>query len=156
MKNIILAGALGTLCFLASCSTGGQNENTEPVAGKDTIQAPQGRVFFENLSEGDTVVSPVKVAFGLEGMEIRPAGDMTEGTGHHHLIINGSFIKEGVVIPVDEKHIHFGAGQTSTEVELSPGNYNLTMQFADGMHQSYGKPLSTSINIVVAADSLAQ
>jgi hypothetical protein len=45
--------------------------------------------------------------------------------------------------------MHFGKGQTETEVKLPPGKYKLTMQFANGAHQSYGAGLSKSINITV-------
>jgi len=45
--------------------------------------------------------------------------------------------------------VHFGKGQTEAEVKLPPGNYKLTMQFADGFHLSYGKDMSATINIAV-------
>jgi hypothetical protein len=89
------------------------------------------------------------IDMGLEGMEIDPAGEVKEGMGHHHLVINGSHIQEGVVVPTDSVHIHYGLGQIRDTVELAPGNYTLTLQFADGFHQSYGKPLSSTINVVV-------
>jgi len=34
---------------------------------------------------------------------------------------------------------------------LPPGDYKLTLQFADGLHRSYGKDLSSTINIKVAS-----
>nr|WP_317204315.1 DUF4399 domain-containing protein [Janthinobacterium sp.] len=109
------------------------------------------RVFFESPTDGATVTSPVKVKFGLEGMKIAPLGDMTAKTGHHHLIINGAVIKSGDTVPADEKHLHFGKGQTETEVNLPPGKYTLTLQFGNGAHQSYGADMSKTITVTVAA-----
>jgi hypothetical protein len=69
------------------------------------------------------VSSPFKVKFAVAGMDIKPAGDMTANTGHHHLLVNAMPVKAGEVIPADEKHIHFGKGQTETELTLPPGNH---------------------------------
>jgi len=106
-------------------------------------------VNFVEPKNGVTVTSPFKVAFAVTGMAVKPAGDMTANTGHHHLLINAENIPNGAVIPADEKHIHYGKGQTEAEVNLPPGKYKLTMQFANGGHQSYGPQLSKSIDVVV-------
>jgi Domain of unknown function (DUF4399) len=106
-------------------------------------------VDFVEPQNGATVSSPFKVVFAVTGMEIKPAGDMTENTGHHHLLINAESVPNGVVIPADATHKHFGKGQTETELSLAPGEYKLTMQFANGAHQSYGPELSKSINVLV-------
>lgn len=106
-------------------------------------------VDFVEPKNGATVSSPFKVVFAVSGMTVAPAGDMTANTGHHHLLINAQSIPEGVVIQMDETHKHFGKGQTETEVSLPPGKYKLTMQFANGAHQSYGPKLEKSIEITV-------
>lgn len=169
---LMISGAL----VFASCG-GGTNENagqdtpakTEETAkdehpngghehpaaeaeetGMPQLAVPEGaRVFFANLEDGQTVTSPFTVQFGIEGMEVEPAGEQNEGKGHHHIIINGSFIESGVIVPADETNIHFGKGQTETELTLDPGDYTLTMQFADGFHQSYGEQMSATIKVTV-------
>jgi len=114
------------------------------------LTVPEGaRVFFANLQSGDAVSSPFEVEFGVEGMEVEPAGELNQGKGHHHIIIDGGFIDQGTVVPSDSLNIHFGKGQTSTTLELPKGKHTLTMQFADGMHQSYGEQMSASIEVVV-------
>ncbi len=55
----------------------------------------------------------------------------------------------GEVIPADDKHLHFGKGQSEAEVKLTPGPHTLTLQFADGAHRSYGPELSKTIKITV-------
>jgi hypothetical protein len=109
----------------------------------------QQSVSFVEPANGATVTSPFKVKFAVTGMEVKPAGDMTANTGHHHLLINAAPVKAGEVIPADETHIHFGKGQTETEVKLQPGTYTLSMQFANGLHQSYGPGMAKDIKITV-------
>ena len=106
-------------------------------------------VSFLEPKDGAEVTSPFKGRFGLEGMKIGPVGDMTPGMGHHHLIINNKPITKGESVPFDETHLHFGKGQTETEVKLPPGEYTLTLQFANGAHQSYGETMSNTIKVHV-------
>ena len=118
-------------------------------AGLLPQMAHAASVSFIEPADGAVVSSPFTVKFGVSGMEVKPAGDMTPGTGHHHLLINEDSIPAGQVIPADDKHLHFGKGQTETSVTLPPGKYKLTMQFANGAHQSYGPELSKTINVTV-------
>ncbi len=106
-------------------------------------------VDFSEPKNGAVVSSPFNVGFVVTGMKVVPAGDMTADTGHHHLLINLDSIPEGVVIPSDEQHKHFGKGQTETLVTLAPGKYKLTLQFANGLHQSYGPKMSKTIEVTV-------
>jgi hypothetical protein len=115
------------------------------VAGAAAAQS----VDFSEPKDGAVVSSPFKVKFAVTGMEVKPAGTMDTNTGHHHLIINGDSMKVGESVPFDETHLHFGKGQTETEVKLPPGTYKLTMQFANGAHQSYGPGLSKTITVTV-------
>jgi hypothetical protein len=117
------------------------------VAGPAAAQGPS--VSFIEPKDGATVTSPFRVKFAVVGMEVQPAGAVVPNAGHHHLLINQDSIGKGQPIPFDDTHLHFGKGQTETEVKLPPGQYKLTMQFADGAHQSYGAPLSKTINITV-------
>lgn len=171
MKNInILAIALGV--FLASCGetpkkteekemthdemheAGMDHDDHEAMEEKakeaEPVAIPEGaKVFFANLEDGQTVKSPLKVEFGVEGMEVEPAGALNEGKGHHHIIINGGPLDRGIIVPADSVNIHFGKGQTETELDLPAGKHMLTMQFADGYHQSYGMQMSSTIYVIV-------
>ena len=118
----------------------------------DVSIAPEGaNVFFVNLIDGEIVTSPFKVDMGVEGINIHPAGELIDGTGHHHLLINEGPTPAGISVPADDTHIHFGGGQTETELDLAPGVYTLTLQFADGVHRSYGEGMSVSIEVEVEA-----
>lgn len=106
-------------------------------------------VYFKNIADGDVVSSPVKIEMGCEGMEVIAAGPIKKGTGHHHILINKGFMEVGEVIPMDATHLHYGKGQTEATLELEPGTYQLTMQFANGVHESFGEQMSSSISITV-------
>lgn len=114
------------------------------------MQVPDSAyVEFLNLADGDSVDSPFRVEMGAVGMEVRPAGEMAIGTGHHHLLVDMDAMDAGTLIPNDETHLHFGLGQTETDLELSSGTHRLTMQFANGGHFSYGVGMSSSITLHV-------
>ena len=116
-------------------------------SNEKTVTEPS--VFFKNIQTGDVLTSPFLVEMGVEGMAVESAGMKNDLMGHHHIIINSDFIIDGDVVPADEKHIHFGAGQTDCQLDLVAGNYSLTLQFADGFHQSYGEKMSKTINVTV-------
>ena len=104
--------------------------------------APEGAsVYFISPEDGATVESPVRVVFGLKGMGIAPAGIAREGTGHHHLLIDTDPPPAGAPIPADERHVHFGAGQTETELTLSPGEHTLRLLLGDELHVPHDPPV---------------
>jgi len=106
-------------------------------------------VYFKSPGDGDTVESPFKVKMGVCGKDVQPAGEELEGTGHHHLIIDGGCIAAGETVPKDATHKHFGKGQTETILALEPGNHTLTLQFANGIHTSFGEQMCRTINVKV-------
>jgi len=122
-----------------------------PEKGERTTPTEGARVFFIFPQNGVTLTSPIHVEMGVEGMTVEPAGKIVLGTGHHHLLIDrtGGFIPDGEIVPKDEVNIHFGNGQTEYDLELEPGTYKISLQFANGFHESYGKQMSQTIEIVV-------
>ena len=111
--------------------------------------AQQARVFFVEPKDGATVTSPVHMVFGLEGMGLAPAGDPDPKKGHHHVLIDAGPMQKGLVIPMNDKSLHFGKAQTEADVKLPPGDHTLTLQFGDGAHQSFGPEMSQTIKIHV-------
>ena len=101
------------------------------------------RVFFISPVDGATVSNPVKVVFGIEGMDVAPAGDATPHTGHHHLLIDTGLPDLGMPIPADDNHVHFGKGQTETGITLSPGEHTLQMLLGDHLHIPHDPPLTS-------------
>jgi len=109
------------------------------------------RVFFVEPKDGATVSKKFHVKFGVEGMGMSPALEnvLDKTLGHHHILVNAGPMPEAAVIPADATHLHYGKAQTETDVELAPGDYTLTMQFADGNHRSYGKRMAATIRVKV-------
>jgi hypothetical protein len=115
--------------------------------------APSGaKVYFVNLKDGDKVKSPFKVQFGLSGMGVAPAGIEKEKTGHHHLIIDEELTGEELNEPIisDNKHVHFGGGQTETTVTLPAGKHTLQLVLGDWSHIPHNPPImSERITVTV-------
>jgi hypothetical protein len=155
----------------AACNSG--TTDSKDAAGKDTSMVmppkdtshagmdmntvapvpdiPAGaKVFFKNLKDGQTVTNPIKVEFGAEGINVDTAGAVKAGSGHHHLYIDaGDSAAAAAVVPKDSTHIHFGKAQKETTLTLTPGKHRLALQFADGIHRSYGSKLSAAITVNV-------
>jgi hypothetical protein len=102
---------------------------------------------------GATLKSPFKVRFGMSGAAMSPAGEnaLDKTTGHHHISIGKGIVTPGIILPMGTEHyLHYGKAQTEAEVTLKPGTYELTMQFADAAHRSYGKGFaSKTITVTV-------
>ncbi|SDZ79942.1 DUF4399 domain-containing protein [Rubrimonas cliftonensis] len=117
------------------------------------IPAPSSpRVFILNLHDGMEVVSPVRVEFGLLGMMVAPAGEVEEGYGHHHLLVDASAADLDLAqpIPADDSHIHFGDGARATEITLAPGVHTLQLVMGDGNHVPHDPPvISAPVRITV-------
>jgi len=122
---------------------------------------PEGaRVWFIEPADGAKVQGAavdgkvtVDVKMGAEGIAVKPAGQIEAGSGHHHILIDTAAEPQGAVVPQDEKHLHFGKGQTEAKVTLEPGEHTLQLQFADGIHRSYGPRLSAAIKVTVAGEA---
>lgn len=112
---------------------------------------PSARVFFIRPFNGAKVSSPFRVIFGSELVDVRPVpeGEPGGNTGHHDLLINLGSVPVGTLIPGDNQHLRFDGGETSAQVTLPPGEYTLTLQFADGTDRSHGTAMSATIHVTV-------
>jgi hypothetical protein len=117
----------------------------------ETASAPGTKVYFIGLKDGDTVGQTVTVHFGLKGMGIAPAGVDFANSGHHHLVVDLPTPPMNEYLPTDNpKILHFGKGQTETELKLPPGKHTLQLVFADMDHKPHNPPVvSDKITITV-------
>ncbi len=144
LKVLLSPGtALGVAALLAVSVAAAQELVRNPPK-------PDTEVYIVEPADGATVSSPVRVVFGLKGMGVAPAGVEREGTGHHHLLIDTCLPDLDRPIPADDKHRHFGGGQTETLLELEPGKHTLTLLLADHRHVPHDPAVySKTIEITV-------
>ena len=116
------------------------------------IKAPKGaKVFIESPKDGATVGQNVVVKFGAEGVAIKPAGDTTPDSGHHHLLIDQKELPPlDQPIPNDATHKHYGKAQTEDTIHLEPGTHTLQLDLGDAAHRQFDPPVvSKKITITV-------
>ena len=143
-----MTAAAATLALFAACSkapdaqapAAAADHATHPAeapaaAALPRTPAPAGaKVFIVSPKDGETVSSPVKVVFGIEGMGLAPAGEKNDTAGHHHLLVDTDLADPAVPVPADATHIHFGKAQTEASVELAPGKHTLQLVLGDYLH----------------------
>jgi len=115
--------------------------------------APHGAyVYIGWPNDGETIHSTrIKVWFGARNIGVAPAGVDRANTGHHHLLVDAPLPPLNEPIPNDKQHLHFGAGQTETTLELPPGTHTLQLIMGDENHIPFNPPvISKKITIHVA------
>ncbi|MHC6227938.1 DUF4399 domain-containing protein [Pseudomonas sp. X10] len=146
-----VAGLLMGASVLASAADGLKSQ--EPPKG--------AKVFIVSPANGATVDKTFTVTFGIEGMELKPAGDATPHTGHHHLLVDvdkepaqdqvlpTSLLPENnQPLPAGPQVLHFGKAQTEVTLTLTPGEHTLQLVLGDMYHVPF-KPSVESEKITV-------
>ncbi len=125
---------------------------TSAAAGLPVSPAhPDARVYFVSPNDGDVVSSPVQVEFGLENMQVSPAGIDLPFAGHHHILINMDELPDlSQPLPATDSLVHFGGGQTGTTLDLPPGEHTLQLVLGNHLHIPHAEPVvSEKITITV-------
>lgn len=177
MKNLIIAVIAIAIALLiytqmqkssdSTTDTVLDNTTTEPATSTanttttaPTIELPASMisaapenadVFFLEPGDGTTVTSPVTVKFGITNMTVVPAGDDTEHSGHHHILVDQTELPNMTQpLPATDQIIHFGLGQTETTLELEPGEHTLQLVLGNHLHIPHDPPvISKKITITV-------
>lgn len=134
MIRIIAAASLALL--LAACGPSAPKGTPSPAGAKVTILEP---------ANGAEVTSPVLVKFGIEGMEVAPAGTEKAHSGHHHVLIDTKLADVSAPIPADENNVHFGKGQTEASLNLKPGKHTLQLVLGDHNHVPHSPPVQSEV-----------
>ena len=132
---------LGLLALVACAAA-----SLSPAAAQ-TASPAGAKVYVINLKDGAEVTSPFLVQFGLSGMGIAPAGVDKPKTGHHHLVIDATLSAAELKEPIasDDKHLHFGGGQTEAMVTLPPGQHTLQLVLGDWSHVPFNPPIVSPV-----------
>jgi hypothetical protein len=132
--------------FAATLSAAISRSPSAATSALARTPSPEGaRVYIVSPRDGDEVRNPVRVAFGLSGMGVAPAGVTVAGTGHHHLIVDAPLPAFDAPIGKDDQHLHFGAGQTETELTLPAGEHSLQLLLGDALHVPHDPPVYSAV-----------
>jgi len=102
--------------------------------------ASQAGVHFVEPLNGATVPPNFTVKMEATGLKVEPSGQIHAGAGHMHILVDTDFVPAGDVIINDAEHLHFGKGQLTTPITLTPGIHVLNLQFANGAHVALDGP----------------
>jgi hypothetical protein len=140
MRDFAIPCATALLLFVGVARA---TDPAAPIAALAREKAPAGaRVFFIEPKDGATVGQDVQVKFGVEGIAIAPATEGKEGTGHHHLLVDGKELPPlDAPIPNDATHKHYGKGQTEDTIHLEPGTHTLQLDLGDARHVQFDPPI---------------
>ena len=128
LRLVLLAAALAS----ASCAVHAQGR----PAPKDAL------LYFIWPQNGATIKGGFWCRFGLRNMGVTHAGDDYQNSGHHHLLLDATEpLDPKEPIPQDKNHLHFGAGQTETRLELPPGKHTLQLVLGDAKHYLFDPPI---------------
>ena len=150
-----LTSYLLAMLFVAIASCGAVFSQGQRTGGP-TPSAPGAEVYFIDLKDGMTVPAKLKIYFGLRNMGVAPAGSDRENSGHHHLLIDTEVPPLDQPIPNDFNHLHFGAGQTETEITLKPGAHTLQLLMGDKDHIPHTPPVMSPVIRVRVVDPSAR
>ncbi len=142
-RNWLLTTTLATIVLIIQGCSGGGPEQQQTAGSAPASEAP--RVYIASPQNGEVVVSPVTVKFGIDNFQLAPAGTFDPDTGHHHLLIDTKLPALDQPIPSDENHLHFGKAQTETTLELAPGTHTLQLVLGDGAHVPHDTALISEV-----------
>ncbi len=143
--QIDLAAGKHTLCLQAGDGAHTALDLTDTIT--ITVDSTPSVAFLEPAA-GATVTSPVHLKLAAFNFTVEPAGAVRPGAGHLHVMVDVPCVAPGQVIPKDSQHVHLGAGQTETDLTLTPGSHTLCLQAADGLHTAL--PVTREITITVS------
>lgn len=116
-----------------------------PAQSGDTPAPEEAYLYIGWPNDGEVIrtsgTKPFRVWFGLRHMGVAPAGVDVPSTGHHHLLVDTPVPPLDEPIPADENHIHFGLGQTQTQLILPRGQHTLQLIMGDHAHVPHDPPI---------------
>jgi hypothetical protein len=148
--------AWATIAVMAGLLFAGPAFPQPTTQGGPTPSPPGAKVEFIDIKDGAVIGPKTTIHFGLHGMGVAPAGTKRPNSGHHHLLVDTDLPPLDKPIPNDENHLHFGGGQTETELSLSPGPHTLQLLLGDADHIPHTPPIySDKIHVTVAESTPA-
>lgn len=140
MKTLVSRIALATV-LLGSSMLAVADDNIPRVAAPKSA-----KVFIVSPKNGATVDKTFTVKFGMKGLVLKPAGDLTPGSGHHHLLVDQTDLPDPALpIPATDTVIHYGKAQTETQLTLTPGKHTLQLVAGDKGHMQFNPTVASKV-----------
>jgi hypothetical protein len=116
---------------LVACGGGDSDADVTPQ-----MEVKTGTVTIVTPMEGALINGSTVTVQLSSSVPIVPAGEITEGTGHHHLYFDADLTPAGVPVPtVPGSIIHMGDGSATYVFEgVEPGQHRIIAVVADGVH----------------------
>lgn len=134
-RSWLRAAALALPLALVATACGDDDDASAAAVTGPNAAPASASVSIESPADGDAVSSPVTVEMAADGVTIEPAGEVHDGVGHFHVLVDVGCLEPGETIPADtDGYHHFGKAQTEAEIELEPGQHTLCLQVGDGEH----------------------
>jgi hypothetical protein len=148
MKNVPLL-LLCSVIVACGGSAGDEGADEGAPGGAPVVEAPAVRITAptEGAFQEETDVTVVLTST----VPIMPAGDMTPGTGHHHLYLDADLGDISAPVPtIPGSIIHIGDGSRAYTFEnVSSGPHRIIALVADGAHIPLQPLVVDTINFVV-------
>lgn len=120
------------------------------LSGCSLLPNGNPQVRFISPDNGAVVSSPVQVEMEAQDFTVEQAGEIREGAGHLHIMVDTPCVPAGEIVPKDETHLHYGDGSMEAQLELTPGEHTLCLQAADGAHTALpGSGMTQTITVNV-------
>lgn len=166
MAMRVVGGLILTAALAASAACSSSSPESKPAPASTPAPAPAPaapaatsgapRVYFAEPANGAMVKSPVHLVFASDQFTIAavPQGevkDVRANTGHYHLGVDTKCLAPGTVIPKADPWIHFGMGNNTIDMQLTPGPHTLVVQAGDDKHTTI-TGLCETINVTVTGE----
>jgi len=148
MKRIVQSlEALVLVSVVVACG-GSSDEGSTP---EGSAEPPALRVTIIKPTENEVLEEPELVVWLESTVPIVPAGDMTPGTGHHHLYLDADLGDMTQPVPtVPGSIVHMGnAAREYVFEHVSSGPHRLIAVVADGAHVPLQPLVADTVHFIV-------
>jgi len=139
----------GLLLVALVTACGGSSD--EAAVPERAAEPPAPRVTIIKPAENEVLEEPDVVVWLESTVPIVPAGDMTPGSGHHHLYLDADLGDMTQPVPtVPGSIVHMGnAAREYTFEHVSSGPHRLIAVVADGAHVPLQPLVADTVHFIV-------
>ena len=152
MNNARMFLSFALISSVVACGDAPPAESEPEPTPEAEVSTTDARVMITSPVEGSMVMGDqVTVELVVSGVGIVPAGELVDGTGHHHLYLDADLTDGTAPVPsVPGSIIHMGDGSSTYVFEgVEPGEHRLIAVVADGVHMPLQPWVVDTVTFVV-------